>query len=293
MGNVLQENVGVTIAKGNKIDLIRIILTIGIVSLHATITDLATSTAAFDLITKVVIIVTKVCVPVFFVMSGYLYFRNTPEDPSSEWFWKKLRSRFFSLFIPYIIANCIALVVYYSTMKVFPSMISGFLGDNWKDPVFVFWKGPVNLSLWFIRELIKVTILTPVIFLIVKHFRWWGVIILGLLLVLKIGPAPLFYYSAGSCLAVWKINPVEKWLMSDSRVKVSSRAWTYFVYLYHYLLIIGIKKSLVAWLNPTETLPQVAIYLATVIGSLIILTITYALMRRIIPKITSVLVGGK
>lgn len=293
MGKMLQGTAGLTVPKGNKIDLIRVLLTIGIVSLHATMTDLATSTPAFDRITKVIIFVAQVFVPLFFVISGYLFFRNVPEDPSSGWFWAKLRSRFMSLFIPFLIANCIAFVIYYATMQFFPSMISGFLGDRWKDPLFVLWEGPINLSLWFIRELIVVTILSPVIFLIVKHLRWWGVLILGLLLVLKIGPAPLFYFSAGTCLAVWKIKPVEKWLMSDSKVRVSSRAWTYFVYLYHYLLIIGIKKALVTWLKPTETALQVGIYLATVIGTLFVLTVTYALMRRIIPKITSVLVGGK
>lgn len=293
MGKMLQGTAGLTAPRGNKIDLIRVLLTIGIVSLHSTMTDLANSTPVYDGVIKAILTITQVCVPLFFAISGYLFFRNVPEDPSSSWFWAKLRSRFISLFIPFLIANCIAFVIYYATMQFFPSMISGFLGDRWKDPVFVLWKGPINLSLWFIRELIVVTILSPVIFLIVKHFRWWGVLILGLLLVLKIGPAPLFYFSAGTCLAVWKIEPVEKWLMSDSKVRVSSRAWTYFVYLYHYLLIIGIKKALVIWLKPTETALQVGLYLVTVIGTLLILTITYALMRKIIPRITSVLVGGK
>ena len=293
MGKMLQGTAGLTAPRGNKIDLIRVLLTIGIVSLHSTMTDLANSTPVYDGVIKAILTITQVCVPLFFAISGYLFFRNVPDDPSSNWFWTKLRSRFLSLFVPFLIANCIAFAIYFATKHFFPSMISGYLGDSWKDPVFVLWKGPINLSLWFIRELIVVTILSPIIFLIVKHFRWWGVLILGLLLVLKIGPAPLFYYSAGSCLAVWKINPVEKWLMSDSRVRVSSRAWTYFVYLYHYLLIIGIKKALVAWLKPTETALQVGIYLVTVIGTLLILTITYALMRKIIPRITSVLVGGK
>lgn len=290
---MLQGTAGLTVQRGNKIDLIRVLLTIGIVSLHSTITDLANSTPVYDGVIKAILTVTQVCVPLFYALSGYLFFRNVPDDPSSNWFWTKLRSRFLSLFVPFIIANCIALAIYYATMHFFPSMISGYLGDSWKDPVFVFWKGPINLSLWFIRELIVVTILSPIIFLIVKHFRWWGVLILGLLLVLRIGPAPLFYYSTGACLSVWKINPVEKWLMSDSQVRISSRAWTYFVYLYHYLLVIGIKKALVAWLKPTDTALQVGIYMVTVIGTLLILTITYVLMRKIIPRFTSVLVGGK
>lgn len=293
MGQELQGTAGLTTPRGNKIDLIRIILTIGIVLRHAALVDMSVGTPVFNGIMKWVLLLTEACVPLFFVISGYLFFRNVPEDPPSGWFWNKIRSRFLSLFIPFIIANCIAFGAYYLAIKQFPSMIDGFLGDKWKNPLFVFWKGPINLSLWFIRELIVVIILSPVIFLIVKHFRWWGVIILGLVWIFKIGPAPIFFFSAGACLSTWKIEPVEKWLMTESRITIKTRAWTYFVYLYHYLLVVSIKKALVAWLAPYNTLQLTGIYLLSFFTTLVILTVSYYLMKRFLPKLTGIILGGK
>ena len=278
---------------GNRVDLLRVLLTVGIVCRHATMTDLAVSTSAFDAITQGIIWLTEVCVPLFYVISGYLYFRNAPLDPQPRWFLDKYKSRFFSLVIPYLIANVIAWGCYYFAIKVVPSMVSGFFGDNWKDPVFVFWTGPVNMSLWFIRELILVILVSPLIFLLVRYLRWWGVLALGVLWACKIGPAPLFFFSLGACEGIWKIAPVERWLMAPSRVDTRSRAWTYFVYLYHYLLSVGVKKGLVMVLHPQGTLALVGVYLLSVVLVLGVLTVVYGLMRRVMPGVTGVIVGGK
>ncbi|MBO6238167.1 MAG: acyltransferase [Bacteroidales bacterium] len=278
---------------GNRVDLLRVLLTVGIVCRHATMTDLAVSTSAFDAITQGIIWLTEVCVPLFYVISGYLYFRNAPLDPKPRWFLDKYKSRFFSLVIPYLIANVIAWGCYYFAIKAAPSMVSGFFGDNWKDPVFVFWTGPVNMSLWFIRELILVVLVSPLIFLLVRYLRWWGVLALGVLWACKIGPAPLFFFSLGACEGIWKIAPVERWLMAPSRVDTRSRAWTYFVYLYHYLLIVGVKKGLVMVLHPQGTLALVGVYLLSVVLVLGVLTVVYGLMRRVMPGVTGVIVGGK
>ena len=278
---------------GNRVDLLRVLLTVGIVCRHATMTDLAVSTGAFDSFTQVMVWLTEICVPLFYVLSGYLYFRNAPLNPQPRWFLEKYRSRFFSLVIPYLIANIIAWGCYFFAIKEVPSMVSGFFGDNWKDPVFVFWTGPINMSLWFIRELILVVLLSPVVYLLVRYLRIWGVLALGVLWAFKIGPAPLFFFSIGACEGIWKIAPVERWLMAPSRVDIRSRAWTYFVYLYHYLLIVGVKKWLVMLLHPQGTLALVGIYLLSVILVLGVLTLVYGGMRRVLPKITSFIVGGK
>ena len=291
MEAVLQESL--TRQNGNRVDLLRVLLMVGIVCRHATTTDLPSTTVAFDAITKGIVWLTEVCVPLFYVISGYLYFRNTPLDPQPRWFLDKYKSRFFSLVIPYLIANVIAWGCYYFALKAVPSMVSGFFGDNWKDPVFVFWTGPVNMSLWFIRELILVVLVSPLIFLLVRYLRWWGVLALGVLWACKIGPAPLFFFSLGACEGIWKIAPVERWLMAPSRVDTRSRAWTYFVYLYHYLLIVGVKKGLVMVLHPQGTLALVGIYLLSVVLVLGVLTLLYAGMRKMLPRVTGVIVGGK
>lgn len=292
MGTMFRQSAE-TVKPGNRLDLIRVLLTVGIVCRHATTTELPSSTHAFDLITRGVVILTEICVPLFFVISGYLFFRNTPDKPDVNWFWGKYESRFFSLVIPYLIANIIAWCCYYFAMNEVPSMVSGFFGDSWKDPIFVFWTGPVNMSLWFIRELIVVVLLSPLVYLLVRYLSWWGVLALGVLWAFKIGPEPIFLFSAGACLGIRKIDPVEHWLLAPGPVDARSRAWTYFIYLYHYLLIVGVKKALVIALKPQGTLALLGVYLFSVVLVLGLLTFVYAMMQRVIPGVTRVIVGGK
>ena len=288
MDTVLSETSAVVV-RGNRIDVLRVLLTVGIVCLHATTNNL-----------QPIVWICSVCVPSFFALSGYLFFWNAPQKPEWRWFWGKIRSRIFTLLIPYLIAVVIAWLCYYFAIKAAPSMVDGFMGDRWKDPLFVFWTGPVNLSLWFIRELMVVVVLSPLVYLIIRYTGWWGVLALGAWWAMGKyggfafgGPEPLFLFAAGGCLGIHKIGPVERWLHAKSRVPVSARAWTFFVYLYHYLLLIGVKKGL-AMLNPFQgAWGSITVWFFSVILVLAVLTAVYAMGRRYLPRVTGVLVGGK
>ena len=292
MESVLRQTSG--IKPGNRLDILKVLLTIGIVCRHATMTGLAGATPVFKGVTQGLIWITEICVPLFYALSGYLYFHNAPRSFDFTWFGKKYKSRLFSLVIPYLIANIVAWCCFVFAIKFVPSMIDGFMGDNWKDPFFVFWKGPVNLSLWFIRELIIVVILSPLVWLLVRYTRWFGVLVLGILWGCKIGPAPLFFFSLGAYFAMWKIGAVEEWLHTPAkRVTTRSRAWNYFIYLYHYLLLIGVKKGLCKLIEPSGTFSQLGIYFGSILIVLVALTLLYMAMRRIMPRLTSFIVGGK
>lgn len=277
------------IKSGNRLDILRVLLTVGIVCRHATSENL-----------QPVVWITGICVPLFFVMSGYLFFWNTPEKPSVKWFRNKIQSRFFTLAIPYLIANIVAWLCYFLAIKEVPSMVSGFLGDNWKNPLFVFWAGPINLSLWFIRELMVVVLLSPLVYLIIRYTGWWGVLALGVWWAMGRyggfsygGPEPLFLFAAGGCLGLRKIAPAERWLHKESAIPITSRAWTFFIYLYHYLLLIGVKKGLANLIPFTGIWADVTVWFLSVVIVLTVLTAVYLLGRRFIPRITGILVGGK
>ena len=282
MDSVLQQSTLSAVKSGNRLDIIRVLLTVGIVCRHATSENL-----------PVVVAVTNVCVPLFFILSGYLFFWNTPEKPDVKWFLGKLRSRFFTLVIPYLIANIVAWLCYYFAIRQVPSLVSGYLGDKWKEPLFVFWTGPVNLSLWFIRELIVVVLLSPLIYLLLRYTHWVGALALGAFWLFWNGPEPLFLFAAGGCLGLYKIAPVERWLHAPSSITVRSRAWTYFIYLYHYLLLIGIKKSLALIVPATGVMADWTVWFLSSVIVLAFLTGVYALGRQIAPRLTGFLVGGK
>ena len=144
-----------------------------------------------------------------------------------------------------------------------------------------------------IRELIVVVVISPLIYLFVRYLRWWGVLALGVLWAFKICPEPVFFFSLGACLSIWKIAPVERWLHAPVRLTTQSRAWTYFIYLYHYLLLIGVKKFFFQALHPESTLAQIRTYLLGPVLVLTLLTAVYWGMRKLLPGLTSFLVGGK
>ena len=297
MDTVLPETSGVkTPASSAWIDLLKVVLTVGIVCRHATWAEVGTDQSLFQAVTHGISVVTEICVPLFFVLSGFLFFLNCPEKPAASYFGAKLKRRIFSLLIPYLIANVIAFGCYWAAGRFAPSLVSGFFGDKLHNPLFVFWTGPVNLSLWFIRELMVCCLLSPLVWLIIRYTRVFGVIALGLLWAFHIGPMPIFYFTLGAWPAIRNlhIKGLSDW-MERHPVKVTpaSRAWCYFIYLYHYLLLIGIKKGLVAILKPNSSWGYLGCYFASVVIVLALLTGLYFLMRRYLPRFTGVLIGGK
>lgn len=107
-----------------------------------------------------------IAVPSFFIVSGYLFYRNF----SISKVWTKYKSRTFSLLIPYIIWNFISFL-FFSIITNLPA-IGGKMSmdkvifnlDNMMDAII---SGKYNI-LWFVKTLIIFTILSPVIYLLMK-----------------------------------------------------------------------------------------------------------------------------
>lgn len=318
------------------LDLLKVLLTVGILFRHAA-PDFPTGTPLLGTISKGVVLLTEICVPLFFAISGYLFFLNAPDQPDAKWFGNKLKKRVFSLLLPYLIANAAAFLCYWAVIRFRPGWIAGFLGDQWKSPLFVLWTGPINLSLWFIRELIVVSILSPVIWLIVRYTRIWGVLLLGVLWFFRKGPAPVFFFSLGACLSFWRQSasdsvrhagpwfflayaccfplamkadnlmkmtvllglPLAVWAASACLRKVhfrlcpELRSWCFFIYLYHYIPLTGLKKFAYASLDTNGTAFGLMKYAAVALGLLFVLTLIYYVMKKSMPGLSKIILGGK
>ena len=277
------------------IDLLKVILTVGIVFRHAELVGMEGRSQMFDVLSRGMMLVTSVCVPLFFVVSGFLYFYNVPERPGVPYFWGKTRKRFYSLLIPYLIANCFAFICYWAAYRYAPEMMSGFFGDDWRNPFFVFWKGPINMSLWFIRDLIIACLCAPLFYLLVRYTRIWGVLALGVVWFV-VGGSPWYnlYFAIGAWMAVCQGDAASRLLdRIQVRVPDDAAAWCFFIYLYHYILVIVLKKGLVAALDPSSVWSLTGVYLVVALATLAVLTGLYQLMKKLFPKVTGVLVGGK
>ena len=277
------------------LDLLKIVLTIGIVCRHAELVGMEGRSEVFDFLSRTMMLITEACVPLFFILSGFLYFRNVPKDPDVNFFWGKTRSRVFSLLIPYLIANGIAFVCYWLAHRFAPEMISGFFGDDWNKPLFIFWTGPINMSLWFIRDLIIACLVAPLIWILVRYTRIWGVLALAAVWI-WVGGSPWYniWFTIGAWVAVCQGDTADRLLGKiHCRVPVHAAAWCFFIYLYHYIPVISLKKLFINLVDPHTFIDLAGTYLGTAGLTLAVMSGIFLLMREIAPRVTGILVGGK
>lgn len=132
------------------------------------------------------VVLTDCAVPMFFVISGYLYFIKKPRITFRENA-IKLRGKCLTLLLPYIVWNIMGIIAYPERFieASATDKILGFWGTDFKaggltNP----WDGP----LWFIRDLFVVMIFAPLISFLIRKFS----ILLPLLLII---PYMLYYYA--------------------------------------------------------------------------------------------------
>lgn len=142
----------------------------------------------------------EVGVPVFFVISGYLFFYNTRLDFQD--YKRKIRSRVKSLLIPYLFWNFLFIALFFVAEQL-PVVSQYFSGVNkrvsdysWLDFVRAFWdRGewqggngtPFDWPLWFVRNLFCLCLLSPVLKYFICWFKGWGILAL----------LALWYWSGG------------------------------------------------------------------------------------------------
>ena len=122
----------------------------------------------------------RIVIPIFFAISGYLFFITF--NPTIEGVKKKFISRFKSLFIPLVIWNIAGIIFIYivqnfSALHVFISqgMIKDYSIMQILDSIFI---KPKLYQFWFIIDLIKYVIISPIIYYLVKK---WNIYILTIL----------------------------------------------------------------------------------------------------------------
>lgn len=116
---------------------------------------------------------TRIAVPVFFIVAGFLFFRGV-ECFTLATYRRKLRSRVTTLLVPYLMWNVAASILF-----LFKTLWLGFDGlgvvadghVDWLKFMAGFWTLPYDLALWFIRDLMVYCLLAPVVWIVVKR-KW-------------------------------------------------------------------------------------------------------------------------
>ncbi|MDQ7959309.1 MULTISPECIES: acyltransferase [Flavobacterium] len=118
--------------------------------------------------------ITRIAVPVFFIISGYLFFLTF--NGNSD-FVLKMKKRFRTLVVPYLFWSFFGIFFYY-TLQSIPQTQSFFTKKLIKDCTIyeLFDLAFLNIipyQFWFIRDLIVLTILSPVIYFLLKKLSFW------------------------------------------------------------------------------------------------------------------------
>ncbi|EGR0227645.1 acyltransferase [Vibrio parahaemolyticus] len=124
----------------------------------------------------------SIAVPLFFTISGYLFFQ------SFEFSWynyiNKIKKRTSSLFIPYVFWNAMVLIVFLCVQNI--PELSHFLSGQNKNildyNVFDFINAfvgiggyPIAYHFWFIRDLIFLVILSPILYIAISKFKFMSI----------------------------------------------------------------------------------------------------------------------
>lgn len=195
-----------------KIAIISFILMIMIVILHAQLISLSSGISK----TIQLIIsgqVTRIAVPLFFLISGFLFFRNISVDVFKSCL-RKIGKRFRTVLIPYLIFSILGFLFIYCTNILFPEYISDSNAINngirsIKDILYTILLNPIGTyQLWFLRDLFIIIIASPLIYYVLKYCKWIIIIcFLGLWMIdmkFFISIEAITFFSIGSYIAIYK-----------------------------------------------------------------------------------------
>jgi len=158
----------------------------------------------------------EVAIPLFFVISGYLFFVNV-EKLSIRTYKAKIKTRIKSLLVPYMCWNTFFILFVLLLQLINPGLTSDkklvmeFGAGDWIDAFWTLNNGLIPL--WYIRDLMIISLLTPLIYVAIKK---WGLIlplVLGVLYLLNefkyepgIGTRCSFLFVLGSYFGIKKID---------------------------------------------------------------------------------------
>jgi len=159
-------------------------------------------------VSELITSLTMLAVPTFFVISGFLFFRNMPTEGAipTRLFIQKMKARFHSLFVPYMLWNAFVLVV--------KSLQYQLEGREWRE--FLSWESffggqPLNFPLWYVRNLMILCVLSPVIYMLLsskllRKLVMMVVLLNAVLLFLPgffgVGAGSYFYFMLGAAVAL-------------------------------------------------------------------------------------------
>jgi surface polysaccharide O-acyltransferase-like enzyme len=169
----------------------------------------------------------RVAVPLFFFISGFLFFLNM-DSFNRNIYGKKLRTRTKTLLVPYLFWNLLV-ISFFLIIGVVPAL-NRFVNNsvNLQNVLSLLWgitrdgaemTYPKAYQFWFIRDLMVTVLLTPIIYFVCKRTKIYGIAFLGILWFFGwwfefvgargLSSMAIFFFTAGAYLSINKRNLID------------------------------------------------------------------------------------
>lgn len=159
----------------------------------------------------------EIAVPCFFIISGYYFFNKRETPPNISWYANQWKKRFKTLCMPYIIWNVCLIVAILLKNFLFGKiglehdvLLEQIKGTNWYT---LLWTRPINFPLWYIRDLICMTLLAPLFYILFRHTKYIGLLLIAITyfstydtMIPGISMTAIFYFGIGAYLGINKLN---------------------------------------------------------------------------------------
>lgn len=148
----------------------------------------------------------KLSVPIFLIISGYLFFREGDQEFTKDLWTSKLKRRISSLLVPYLLWNLIGYIIY--------AIQFGF---SFADFFHSFWvidvpgrggSSPIDGPLWYVRNLMIMVVISPIIAYMIKYTKYYLILIMTILWIIQIPPfnkgigIAFYFFSLGGYLRI-------------------------------------------------------------------------------------------
>ena len=180
-------------------------------------------------------ILCSIAVPLFFFISGYLFFKT--QDFNEKIYIDKIKRRIISLFVPYILWNIIYFMIVCLFQIVKPDfqllLHKSIYEMSLTDFLYIFWdiskishlptdqNAPLVTQFWFLQCLMIIILLSPIIYVGIKRLKVLFILLMAIICVTDILPeytgvkwGAFFYFILGSYFSVNKISIIAFSLLS-------------------------------------------------------------------------------
>ncbi len=206
----------------------------------------------------------SVAVPFFFLISGILFFFNFTSF-SYQWYLEKLKKRFRTLFIPYLLWSLFSILIFFilQSLPVTQNFFRTKIVDHsFYELLVLFFLKPPAYQLWFIRDLLVLIIFSPILVVISKFGDFFNITALVVLLLLWLLQVDLIFISVSSVLFFF----MGAYLIMKKRDLLNKKCLTLFNVAFFLWVILVILKIFLQYFSKSSHLIGIAIILLGVLS---------------------------